>query len=210
MKQYDYNLNEDTRRLAPFVSHQKLNRHIDRAQQPTVSNTYYLDVPFLKIVNQVLHEQLHENKDMIESAKASCCLMSIFTGQSAVIFQDINRLLRTKQLKRDSNRAYYLWVVDANVNKNLKGQIAKKDNKYNEHTTWEFQIPAMWVDRIREANLSNLTHVDFEESLSEWFYNRRIGPISVTSLALQLSFHLKRICNDDLKKNFLIGRQISH
>ena len=210
LKQYDYNLNEDTRRLAPFVSHQKLNRHIDRAQQPTVSNTYYLDVPFLKIVNQVLHEQLHENKDMIESAKASCCLMSIFTGQSAVIFQDINRLLRTKQLKRDSNRAYYLWVVDANVNKNLKGQIAKKNNKYNEHTTWEFQIPAMWVDRIREANLSNLTHVDFEESLSEWFYNRRIGPISVTSLALQLSFHLKRICNDDLKKNFLIGRQISH
>lgn len=209
-KQYDYNLNEDTRRLAPFVSHQKLNRHIDRAQQPTVSNTYYLDVPFLKIVNQVLHEQLHENKDMIESAKACCCLMSIFTGQSAVIFQDINRLLRTKQLKRGSNRAYYLWVVDANVNKDLKGQIAKKNNKYNEHTTWEFLIPAMWVDRIREANLFNLTPADFEESLSEWFYNRRIGPISVTSLALQLSFHLKRICNDDLKKNFLIGRQISH
>ena len=48
-KQYDYNLNEDTRRLAPFVSHPKLNRHIDRTQQPTVSNIYYLDIPLLKI-----------------------------------------------------------------------------------------------------------------------------------------------------------------
>ncbi len=31
-KQYDYNLNEDTRRLAPFVSNQRLNRHIDRTR----------------------------------------------------------------------------------------------------------------------------------------------------------------------------------
>lgn len=209
-KQYDYNLNEDTRRLAPFVANQKLNRHIDRAQQPTVSNTYYLDIPLLKIVNQVLHDQLHENKDIIESAKAGCCLMSIFTGQSAVIFQNIDELFKTKKLKRSSNSAYYLWIVDAKVNKDLKGQIAKKGNKYNEHTTWAFQIPAMWIDRIREANLSNLTNTDFEESLSEWFYNRRIGPISVTSIALQLSFHLNRICKDDLTKNFLIGRQVSH
>ena len=209
-KQYDYNLNEDTRRLAPFVSNQRLNRHIDRTQQPTVSNIYYLDIPLLKIVNQVLLDQLHENKDIMESAKAACCLMSIFTGQSAVIFQDIDQLLKTKQLKRSPNRAYYLWIVDANVNKNLKGQIAKKDNKYNEHTTWAFQIPAMWIDRIRKANLSNLTNTDFEKSLSEWFYHRRIGPISVTSIALQLSFHLNRICKDDLTKNFLIGRQVSH
>ncbi len=175
-----------------------------------MSNIYYLDIPLLKIVNQVLLDQLHENKDIMESAKAACCLMSIFTGQSAVIFQDIDQLLKTKQLKRSSNRAYYLWIVDANVNKNLKGQIAKKDNKYNEHTTWAFQIPAMWIDRIREANLSNLTNTDFEKSLSEWFYHRRIGPISVTSIALQLSFHLNRICKDDLTKNFLIGRQVSH
>ena len=210
LKHYDYNLNEDTRRLAPFVGHQKLNRYIDRAQQPTVSNPYYLDLPFLPIVRQILYDQFQENNDLIESAKSSCCLMSLFTGVSAVVFQNVDELLKTKKLKRSSNRAYYLWVVDANVNKKLKGQIAKKGNKYNEHTTWAFQIPAMWIDRIREANLSNLTNTDFEESLSEWFYNRRIGPISVTSIALQLSFHLSRICKDDLTKNFLIGRQVSN
>ncbi|QKQ70358.1 hypothetical protein [Acinetobacter sp. 10FS3-1] len=38
-KQYDYNLNEDTRRLAPFVSNQRLNRHIDRTQRKHPANT---------------------------------------------------------------------------------------------------------------------------------------------------------------------------
>ncbi|WP_347460936.1 hypothetical protein ABEF79_05660 [Acinetobacter sp. ANC 7454] len=207
---FDLNQNEDTRRLKGFVPDHMLHKHILRNYAPMVSNPYYLDPPLLKIVFQVLHDQFQENTDLIESAKAACFLMSIFTGISAVVFQNIDELLKSKKLKRSFNRNYYLWTLDADVNKNLKGQIAQKGNKYNEHTTWEFQIPATWIDRIREANIFNLTNVDFEESLSEWFQQYCLGPISVTSLALQLSFHLTRICQDDLQKNFLIGRKISH
>lgn len=210
IKHFDVNQNESTRRLMGFVPNHMLHKHIVRRQAPMVSNHYYLDPPLLEIVYQVLHDQFQENNDPIESAKAACFLMSIFTGVSAPVFLNINELLEIKKLKRSADKNYYFWVLDADVNKNLKGQIAQKDNKYNEHRTWEFQIPASWINRIREVNPFKLTNVDFEVSLSEWFQDYCLGPLSVTSLALQLSFHLTRICQDDLQKSFLIGKKISH
>ena len=136
--------------------------------------------------------------------------MSLCTGMSAVVFQYIDYFFEIKKLKHSSGRDYYLWTVDADVNKKLEGEIAKKGNRQNKHSSWTFQIPAMWIDRIKKAQLSGYTNTDFNQYLKECFFGYCIGNLSVTHIASQLSFHLHRICEDDLQKNFLIGKQVSH
>lgn len=208
--QYDFSQDENTRRLSTLVDQQVLRRYLDHVHEPTVSNVYYIDPPFLKVIYQVLHDELQDNKDIEESAMAACFLISLCTGMSAVVFQYVDYFFEIKKLKHSSGRDYYLWTVDAEVNKRLDGEIAKKGNRLNKHSSWTFQIPAMWIDRIKEAQLSGYTNTDFNQYLKECFFGYCIGNLSVTHIASQLSFHLHRICEDDLQKNFLIGKQVSH
>lgn len=209
-REYDFSQDESTRRVSSFVDHQVLRRYLDHVHEPTVSNVYYIDPPFLKVIYQVLHDELQNNKDIEKSAMAACFLMSLCTGMSAVVFQYIDYFFEIKKLKHSSGRDYYLWTVDADVNKKLEGEIAKKGNRQNKHSSWTFQIPAMWIDRIKKAQLSGYTNTDFNQYLKECFFGYCIGNLSVTHIASQLSFHLHRICEDDLQKNFLIGKQVSH
>ncbi len=62
----------------------------------------------------------------------------------------------------------------------------------------------------KKRNSSGYTNTDFNQYLKECFFGYCIGNLSVTHIASQLSFHLHRICEDDLQKNFLIGKQVSH
>lgn len=208
--QYDFSQDENTRRLSTLVDQQVLRRYLDHVHEPTVSNVYYIDPPFLKVIYQVLRDELQDNKDIEESAMAACFLMSLSTGLSPVVFQYVDYLFEIKKLRRSSSHDYYLCTVDADVNKRLDGEIAKKGNRLNQHSSWAFQIPAMWINRIKEAQLNNYTNTDFNQYLKECFFGYCIGNLSITHISSQLSLHLHRICKDDLQKSFQIGKQVSH
>lgn len=216
---YDLNDDEDTKRLADFVPDEKLRKHIARRDFVAVSNSHYIDRELLKeiyneFINRLQYCESDEAEVVQESAIAGCFLLSIFTGLSAVSFIYIDHLLNTKRLVLNNAKTHYLWVIDAQVSRKLKGEIAKQGNKYNDSTQWQFHVPRMWVDRIREAvqykDFISYTNTDLNHILAKWFEGRCLGNLSVNSIAMQFCFHLSRMCRNKPIKDFLLGKQVFH
>jgi len=216
---YDFNEDKDTNRLANIVADEKLQKHISRRSFAAATNSHYIDIELLKPIYKVLIERLQDQRngsvdDVLEAAVAACFLLSIFTGLNAVSFINIEQLLSFKKLILNKAKTHYLWVLDAQVCQRIKGELEQKGNRYNDSTQWQFHVPKMWVDVIREAVtheiFASYTNIDFNHYLNRWFEGYCFGNLSVISISLQFYFHISRICKNKPYKNFILGKQKSH
>lgn len=216
---YDLNGDKVTKRLVNLVEEEKLQKHISRRGFVAASNSHYIDIELLKGIYNELIDRLQDCQSdsaevVRESAVAGCFLLSVFTGLSAVSFIYIDHLLSSKKLVLNKDKTHYLWVIDAQVCRNINGEIAKKGNKYNDSTQWQFHVPRMWVDTIRDAvkytDFTSYTNTDFNHYLTKWFEGRCLGKLSVSSIAMQFFFHISRICRNKPQKGFLLGKQVFH
>ena len=196
---------------------EKQQKRIQRRDLPYKTNPLYLKPSLLHQAYQRLQECYQEkiSSDLYQASLAVCGLMSLLTGLNPTVFQKVEDLIESGNIKEKSisKVIHYYWVIDPKVNANHSGAMEDKTQRYNRALTLDWCIPAPWITSLKALeNLeqSEFCAIQYNNYLREVFKEYQIGEITCGMLERQIYFHLDMDTGDNLVAHLLANRDTHH